>query len=92
MSKSTWFTVIVKDELQCSFWPTHYMLPLGWRFTDLTGTQAEMEELLQQFVETTPGAHIAPDMPLSFSQWENTASDVVVMPSDDLADSDLLAL
>ena len=73
MSKSTWFTVIVKDELQCSFWPTHYTLPLGWRFTGLTGTQAEMEELLRQhFVAIIPATHIRPDKRFRASQWADT--------------------
>jgi len=73
MSKRTEFGIIVNEEHQFILWPTHHVLPLGWRFTGLRGTQAEMAELLlEQFVETTPGTHSTPDSHFSASQWADT--------------------
>ena len=73
MSKGAEFGIIATDEHRLSVWPTHYTLPLGWRFTGLTGTQAEMEELLRQhFVAIIPATHIRPDKRFRASQWADT--------------------
>jgi len=75
MSESAELTIIVDDDdLQFSLWPTHHTLPLGWRFTGLTGTQAEMEAWLLQFIETAPPKHDPLYTPFSTSQWEDTES------------------
>ena len=73
MSRRAEFGIIVTDEHQFGVWPTHQTLPLGWHFTGLTGTQAEMEVLLlQRFVKTTPVTHITPDKRFRASQWADT--------------------
>jgi MbtH protein len=64
MSKvnSALYAIVVNDEHHFSVWPTQRKLPPGWRYIGPTGTQAEMQELMQrQFVETTPAMHIAPE-------------------------------
>jgi uncharacterized protein YbdZ (MbtH family) len=68
--KGAEFGVVVSDEQVFSVWPTRRKLPLGWHFTGPTGTQAEMQGLVeQQFVPTIPSTYLTPE-----SQFRNSQS------------------
>jgi uncharacterized protein YbdZ (MbtH family) len=50
-SRDAEFGVVFSDAQYFSVWLTHRKLPFGWHFTGPTGTQAEMQALVeQQFV------------------------------------------
>jgi MbtH protein len=49
------YGIISNASGQYGTWPTHRRLPAGWRYTGVTGTQAELLAVLRtQFVETLP--------------------------------------
>lgn len=49
------YGIISNADGQYGTWPTHRRLPAGWRYTGVTGTQAELLAVLRtQFVETLP--------------------------------------
>lgn len=49
------YGIISNTAGQYGTWPTHRRLPAGWRYTGVTGTQAELLAVLRtQFVETLP--------------------------------------
>lgn len=54
-SRGTSYGIISNGRGQYGTWPTHRRLPEGWRYTGVTGTQAELLAVLRlQYVETMP--------------------------------------
>jgi uncharacterized protein YbdZ (MbtH family) len=48
--------IIVNDEHQFRIWPTHRSLLPGWHYTGHTGTQMQMQEMLERQFQTTRAA------------------------------------
>lgn len=58
------YGIIANGQGQYGTWPTHRRLPGGWRYTGMTGTQAELLAVLRlQYVETLPAPLIMASAP-----------------------------
>jgi uncharacterized protein YbdZ (MbtH family) len=58
------YGIISNADGQFGTWPTNRRLPMGWRYTGVTGTQAELLAVLRtQYVETLPAPLIMSSTP-----------------------------
>lgn len=58
------YGIISNADGQFGTWPTNRRLPTGWRYTGVTGTQAELLVILRtQYVETLPAPLIVSSTP-----------------------------